>query len=154
MKKITKEIDHNTNAHLKSNNNPVPLPQKNIRTNIGHNLLPNPNIHRPLDPTILMLKVIFHQHTTHNRLDGVRREETTGARLASESKVHVGGSDADEAVGLDFGVLRPAEAVEGLRVGNDCVVAAEGTGCEADVGSLGEDEAVGEDYGLADDAVH
>ena len=68
--------------------------------------------------------------------------------------MHVGGPDADEAVGLDLGVLRPAEAVEGLWVGDYGVVAAEGAGGEADVSSLGEDEAVGEDYGLADDAVH
>ena len=154
MKEITKEIDHNHNPHPQSNNNPIPLPQKNIRPNIGHNLLPNPNIPRPLHPTILILEVILHQHAAHNRLDGVRREETTGTSLASESKVHVGGPDADQAVGLDFGVLRPAEAVEGLRVGDDGVVAAEGAGGEADVGSLGEDEAVGEDDGLADDAVH
>lgn len=154
MKEITKEIDPNHNPHPKSNNNPLPLPQKNIRTHIRHNLLPNPNIPRPLYPTILILKIILLKHTAHNRLDGVCSEETTGASLASESKVHVGGPDADEAVGFYFGVLRPTEAVKGLWVGDDGVVAAEGAGGEADVGSLGEDEAVRKDYGLADDAVH
>lgn len=68
--------------------------------------------------------------------------------------MHIVWADADKAVRFDLGIRRPAEAGEGSWVGDYSGVAREGAGCEADVGTNGEDEAVSEDHGAADDAVH
>jgi len=68
--------------------------------------------------------------------------------------MHIVRADADETVGFDLGVRGPAEAGEGGWFGDDAGVARERAGREADVGATGEDEAIGEDHGAADDAVH
>lgn len=46
--------------------------------------------------TILKLKVILHNDTAHNRLDRIRRKESSWTRLAPEPKVHIRRTDTDE----------------------------------------------------------
>lgn len=92
-----------------------PFLNQNLRVEIGHNLLPVPDIHRPL-PLLPLLKfhIVFNEEAAENRLGRVRREVATRTSLTSKPEMQVQFIYRDKALIASLRVLTPSESIEGF----------------------------------------
>lgn len=90
-----------------------PFLKQSLRIEIWHNLLPVPNIHRPLPLLpLLELHVILNEEAAENRLGCVDRKVAARTSLTSKPEVQVQFIYQDNALIASLRVLAPSEAIE------------------------------------------